>query len=170
MINCDWTPLLVYDKYGQNGQIILLVKIFGDLPLFWNYILMYIFFETRVCHVIRVLWKKKLSSLSYYFYRIRVLRTQVIRQIWWLFFIEFKLHGKLEFHKLEFHKFEFQKSGRILIFSQIILNRQIFQQKMIFYHFNLTSTTYTIFVFVKNLVAQPKPPNIFYQQRNASFK
>ena len=70
--------------------------------------------------------------------------------------MELKLHGKLEFHKLEF-----QKSGRFLIISQIMLNRQIFQQKMIFYHFNLTSTTYTIFVFVKNLVAQPKPPNIF---------
>ena len=75
--------------------------------------------------------------------------------------MELKLHGKLEFHKLEFHKLEFQKSGRFLIISQIMLNRQIFQQKMIFYHFNLTSTTYTIFVFVKNLVAQLKPPNIF---------
>ena len=50
-------PLLVHDKYGQNGQIILLVKIFGDLPLFWKYIWMYHFFGTRVCCVIWVLWK-----------------------------------------------------------------------------------------------------------------
>ena len=70
--------------------------------------------------------------------------------------MEFKLHGKLEFHKLEF-----QKSGRFLIISQTVVNHQIFQQKIVFYHFNLTSKTYTIFVFVKNLVAQLKPPNIF---------
>ena len=68
--------------------------------------------------------KNNLQVYYAIFYKIRTLWTQVIRQIRWLFFMELKLHDKLEFHKLEF-----QKYGKSLIISQTVVNHQIFQQK-----------------------------------------
>lgn len=57
----------------------------------------------QVCHAI--------------FYGIQVSGTQVIRQTWWLLFIELKLHNKLEFHKLKF-----QKNDKSLIISQTVVD------------------------------------------------
>lgn len=61
--------------------------------------------------------KNKLQVCHAIFYRIQVSGTQVIRQTCWLFFIELKLHNKLEFHKLEF-----QKNDKSLIISQTVVD------------------------------------------------
>ena len=43
--------------------------------------------------------------------------------------MELKFHGKLKFHK-----HEFQNSGKFLIVSQTMVDRQIFPLKMVFGH------------------------------------
>jgi len=39
----------------ENGHILLVEKICMDLSLFVKYLAIYYFFETRICHVTRVL-------------------------------------------------------------------------------------------------------------------
>ena len=133
-----WPNNLVSQNIWWSATIL---EIYMDVSLFWN--------SSLLCNLSSM--KNNLQVYYAIFYKIRTLWTQVIRQIRWLFFMKLKLHDKLEF----------QKCNRSLIISQTVIDHQIFQQKMVFYHFNLTSTTYTIFVFVKNFVTQPKPPNIF---------
>ena len=73
-----------------------LAKKIRNLPLFWKYVRIYHFFETRVCRKTRAS-SKNLSSLKKY-----TSNFQNFSMI--LEFHELKYHGKLNFAKLEYPK------------------------------------------------------------------